>query len=130
MRDRILYPDLILSNIFGHILPNIIAIGGTSQLEYLPNIVKMLDEFLTKNNLKDELQLKNKKKLEVSGYGRLIGPGLIKFTKTDKKFISSLGSGSSLEEFKRSFCDKKIGEVVNIDFWNYFDIFYKRINKI
>ena len=129
LKDRILYPDLILSNILGHILPNIIAVGGTSQLEYLPNIVKMLDEFLTKNNLKKELLLKNNKKLNVSAYGRLIGPSLIKFTKTDKKFIDNLNSESNLEEFKQSFCNKKIGNTLNIDFWNYFNFFYKRINK-
>jgi len=130
LKDRILYPDLILSNIFGHILPNIIAIGGTSQLEYLPNIVKILDEFLIKNNLKYKSHLESKARLDVNGYGRLIGPSLIKFTDSDKRFIGNLNSKSNLEEFKQSFCYKKIGEVLNIDFWNYFDVLYERINKL
>lgn len=128
LRNRILYPDLILSNIFGHILPNIIAIGGTSQLEYLPNILEILDEFLSKNNLEDSSYSKSRKILGVNGYGRLIGPSLIKFTESDKKFISNLNSKSNLDQFEYSFIDKKIGEVLNIDFWSYFDTLYQRIN--
>jgi hypothetical protein len=125
LKSRDLYPDLILSNIFGHILPKIIAIGGTSQLEYLPNIVRILKEFLAINDISDDFGCENKK-IDETDYGRLIGPGLIKFTESDREFISRLNSQSDLDEFVNSFCDKKIGDVLNIDFWSYFNIFYQR----
>ncbi|MFH1772771.1 MAG: hypothetical protein ABH818_00195 [Patescibacteria group bacterium] len=92
--------------------------------------MKILDEFLIKNNLKYKSHLESKARLDVNGYGRLIGPSLIKFTDSDKRFIGNLNSKSNLEEFKQSFCYKKIGEVLNIDFWNYFDVLYERINKL
>lgn len=124
--NRQIYPDLVLSNIFGHILPNIIAMGGTSQLEYLPIIGRMLDEYLSRNKLYSESEME---KLRNGNFGRLIGPSLLTLSQSEKKFIENLDTDSDLEEFKASFCDRRIGDVLNIKFWNYFEVFYSRLNK-
>jgi hypothetical protein len=120
-----LFPDLIMSYIALSIFPEVVALGGSSQQEYLPIIVKVILETHAKTAF---LTAAEHERLSNSNTSRLSGAALIALTPNQRRVIGLMNSKTDLDSFESELLYTTLGPSLgDFDYYRYFlDMLYKK----
>jgi hypothetical protein len=123
LKNRTIYADLVFSYIFLELLPDVDALGGTSQQEYLPLVKEIL---LNVDKRSQILPVEFANKLEIQNNSKLIGPCVLELSPYEKKVILTLNRHTNLDEFENTFINKSLKESVGqLNAFNYFNNYIK-----
>jgi hypothetical protein len=109
LRDRVLYTDRILTYLVRCLLPGVVAVGGTSQQDYLDLYQRMFVTTHEEAPFLDqaELDLLREPGLSVAGGRVLLEP-----YGESMELIRHLGPQTSLADLEKEYLDRPVGETI------------------
>lgn len=116
LEERRVYPDLILGYACLSLFPGVVAFGGASQQEYLPQITGIL---LDADARTPFMSSADRARLQHDDLSRLIGPALVELDARQRRALLSLGPQTDLDAFERDVLHQPIRTAVGTG--SYFD---------
>lgn len=124
LSSGVLFPDLIMSYIVMILAPNVLAIGGSSQHEYLATIYQMMEDMASQTGIftsiiKSIIDRQNANSRMISG--------LIEATPKVTNMLFHLSSDTDLDIFENAHAPISLKESMgDMSYFSYFNIFFNR----
>lgn len=119
LREGVVYADRILAYFVRCLLPGVVAVGGTSQQDYVWLYQRMFAECQQRVPFLDEADATRITRI---GASRLGGAPLLELDEEQQRLLTYLGPDTKLCDFANAFLDELVGRTIGrLDCASYFE---------